>query len=91
MLDYPRVYKELWVKPYACVLSHFRCVQLFATLWTIAFQTPLFYWVSQARIQSGMPFPSPGDLPDPGRKPTSPALARGFFATSAIWRALMKP
>ena len=30
---------------------------------------------------SGLPFPSPGDLPDPGVKPTSPALAGGFFTT----------
>ena len=41
MLDYPRVYKELWVKPCVCILSHFSCVQLFATLWTVAFPTPL--------------------------------------------------
>ena len=37
---------------------------------------------------SGLPFPSPGDLPDPGIKPTSlmsPALAGGFFTTSATW------
>ena len=34
----------------------------------------LFYW-------SGLPFPAPGDLPDPGIKPASPALAGGFFTT----------
>ena len=37
------------------------------------------------------PFPPPGDLPDPGIKPTSvvsPALAGGFFTTSATWEAL---
>ena len=34
-----------------------------------------------------MPFPSPGDLPDPGIKPTSPALAGGFFTTSVTWEA----
>ena len=40
--------------------------------------------ISQARIQSGLPFPSPGDLPDPGTEPmslVSPALAGGFFTT----------
>ena len=39
---------------------------------------------------SQLPGPSPGDLPDPGIKPTSltsPALAGGFFTTSAIWEA----
>ena len=37
--------------------------------------------ILQARILSGLPFPSPGDLPDPGIKPTSPLLADGFFTT----------
>ena len=40
---------------------------------------------------SGLPFPTLGDLPDPGTEPTSlvfPALAGGFFATSATWEAL---
>ena len=39
---------------------------------------------------SGLPFPPPGDLPNPGIEPaslTSPALARGFFTTSTIWEA----
>ena len=39
---------------------------------------------------SGLPFPHPGDLPDPGIKPTSlasPALAGGFFTTSTTWEA----
>ena len=42
---------------------------------------------------SELPFPSPGDLPDPGIKPLSlmsSALAGGFFTTSATWEALMK-
>ena len=34
---------------------------------------------------SGLPFPSPGDLPDPGIEPISPVLAGGFFTTSATW------
>ena len=36
---------------------------------------------------SGLPFPSPGDLPDPGIKTASPALAGGLFVTRAIWEA----
>ena len=35
----------------------------------------------------GLPFPPPGDLPDQGIEPTSPALAGGFFTTSATWEA----
>ena len=37
--------------------------------------------IFQAKILEWLPFPSPGDLPDPGIEPTSPALADGFFAT----------
>ena len=37
--------------------------------------------ISQVRILSGLPFPTPGDLPGPGIKPESPALVGGFFTT----------
>ena len=56
------------------VLSCFSCVQLFVTLWTVACQTPLFMEFSRQEYWSGLPFPSPADLPDPGIKPWSPAL-----------------
>ena len=65
-----------------CVL---RCsVQLFAIPWTVAFQAPLSVGFSRKEYWSGLPFPSLGDLPDPGIEPTchtSPALADGFFTT----------
>ena len=38
--------------------------------------------ISQARIQEWLPFPPPGDLPDPGTEPASPALAGRFFSTA---------
>jgi len=69
-------------------LSH---VQLFATLWTIACQAPLSMGFTWQEYWSGVPFPTPGDLPSPGIKPkslTSPALAGRFFTTSATWEAL---
>ena len=47
---------------------------------------------SQHEYWSGLPFPTPGDLPDPGIEPSplaSPALAGGFFATSTTWEALV--
>ena len=47
----------------------------------IACQAPLSVEFSQQEYQSGLSFPSPGDLLDPGLKPTSPALAGGFFTT----------
>ena len=53
------------------LLSH---VQLFATPWTVAHQAPLFLGFSRQEYWSGLPFPSPGDLPDPGIEPGSPVL-----------------
>ena len=59
----------------ACALSRFSWVQLFVTLWTIDCQTPLSMGVFQARILEWVqPYPLPGDLPDPGIEPASPAL-----------------
>ena len=43
------------------------------------------HWVLQARILSRLLFPSPGDLPDSGIEPTSPALEGRFFKTRATW------
>ena len=54
------------------VLSHFSHVQLFATLWTVAHQAPLSMGFCRQEYWSGLPFHSPGDLPDPGIKPTPP-------------------
>ena len=53
----------------ACVLSH---IWLFATLCTVIHQAPLSMEFPRQRYWSGLPFPPPGDLPDPGIKHTSP-------------------
>ena len=53
----------------------------FVTPWTVASQAPLSMGFLRQEYWSGLPFPSPGDLPNPGIKPTSPALAGGFFTT----------
>ena len=53
------------------MLSHIR---LFATPWTVAYQSPLSMEFSRQEYWSGLPFPSPGDLPHPGMEPRSPAL-----------------
>ena len=50
------------------------CVRLFATPWTVAYQVPPTMGFSRNEYWSGLPFPSPGDLPNPGIKPRSPAL-----------------
>ena len=57
------------------------CVQLFATPWTVTLQAPLSMGFSRQEYWSGLPFSSPGDLPDPGIKLKSPALAGRFFTT----------
>ena len=77
-----------------CVLSRFSHVQLFATPWTVACQALLSMGFPRQEYWSGLPFLSPGDLPNPGVEPASlmsPALAGGFFTTSATWEALDKP
>ena len=56
------------------VCQPLRRVQLFVTPWTIAHQAPLSMEFSRQGYWNGLPFPSPGDLPDPGIKPGSPAL-----------------
>ena len=48
-------------------------VRLFATPWTVAYQAPPSMGFSRQKYWSGLPFPSPGDLPDPGIEPRSPA------------------
>ena len=49
-------------------------VWFFETSWTVTHHTPLFVGFSRQEYSSGLPFPSPGDLPDPGIKPRSSAL-----------------
>jgi len=56
-------------------------VQLFATLKTVALQAPLSMGFPRQEYWSGIPFPSPGNLPDPGIKLAAPALAGRFSPT----------
>ena len=49
-------------------------VRLFATPWTVAYQAPPSMGFSRQECWNGLPFPSPGDLPDPGIQPGSPTL-----------------
>ena len=68
------------------------CVQLSGTSWTVAHQAPLSMEFSRQDYWSGLLFPPPGDPPYPGiepaslASPASPALAGGFFITSASWK-----
>ena len=63
------------------------CLTL-ATLWTSACQAPLSMGISRQEYWNGLPYPPPGDLPNPGIKLVSlmsPALTDGFFTTRATW------
>ena len=74
------------------MLSHFSCVQLTATLRTVVFWAPLSMGFSRQEYWSGLPCPSPGDLPNPGIKPVSftcSALAGGFFTISTTNKDLL--
>ena len=71
-----------------CVLSN---VQRFMIPLTVVHQAPLSVEFFQQEFWSALSFPTPGHPPDPGIEPTSPvspALAGGFFTTSATWDAL---
>ena len=56
-------------------------VPLFVTPWTVALQAPWSMGLPRQGCWSGLPFLSPGDLPNPGIQPTSPALAGRFFTS----------
>ena len=56
------------------VQSHFSHIRLFSTPWMVTHQAPMSVEFSQQEYWSGLPFPSPGDLSDPGIKPRSPTL-----------------
>ena len=57
-----------------CVLKSFSRVQLFGTPWTVPHQAPLSVGFSRQEYWSGLPFPSSGDLTNPGIKSVSPIL-----------------
>ena len=69
----PLVSRSLGNSSRACMLSHFSHVRFFVTPWTVARQAPPSMGFSRQEHCSGLPLPSPGDLPDPGIEPRTPA------------------
>ena len=70
-----------------CSVSLIR-VRLLETPWTVAHQAPLSLRFPRQEYWSGLPLPSPGDLPNPGIQPrslVSPVSAAGFFTTVCTW------
>ena len=61
----------------------------FRTPWTVASQTPLSITFPRQEFWSELPFPSPGDLPDPGIKPVSPTVAGRFFITEPSEKTIL--
>ena len=64
-------------------------VRLFATLWTVAYRAPPSMGFSRQEYWSGLPFPSPGDLPNPGIKPGSPALQADALTSEPPGKPIM--
>ena len=80
--------EDAWMYIRIVMLSCFSRVQFFVTLMTVDCQAPLSVGFSRQGYWSGLPCPPPGDLPNPETEPmslTPPAMAGGFFTTSAIW------
>ena len=76
----------LWYSLSVCVLS---CVLHFAIPWTVARCAPLSMEFSRQEYWSRLPFPTLGDLPDPGIKPRSSALAGRILYHDATWEPLL--
>ena len=66
-----KVYSTMTWLTYVCVQSHFSCVQLFVTLWTISCQASMSVGFSRQEYWSRLLYPPPGDLPNPGIEPVS--------------------
>ena len=85
----PAYHKRRPISARVCVKLLLSC-PLFLTLWTVAHLAPLSVEFSRQEYWSGLPCPTPGDLPNLGIEQASlmsPALAGGFFTTSTTWEA----
>ena len=74
----------------ACMQIPLSRVQLFVTLWSVAHQVLLSTGFSRQEYWSGLPFPTPGDLPNPGIQPkslASPTVTGGFFTTEPLGKS----
>ena len=75
-----------------CVCARTRVHSVVSDPWTVAYQAPLSMECSRQEYWSGLPFPTPGDLPNLGIEPASlasPTLAGGFFTTSTAGKPIL--
>ena len=70
-------------------VKSFSHVRLLATPWTAAYQAPPSMGFSRQKYWSGLPFPSPGDLPDPGIEPRSPFLTKVLIFKAMVFPVVM--
>ena len=71
----------------------FSCTRLFATLWIVAYRAPLSMGFHRQEYWIGVPFPSPGDLPNPGMESTSPAWQENSLPLSlqgSLWTVVLE-
>ena len=87
-IAYLYIYIYIYACKRVCVLSHFSCVWLCDPMDYIAWQAPLSMGSSRQEYWSGLPFPSPVDLPNPGVEPGSPALQEDSLPNE-IWGAII--
>ena len=83
---------QTWLNDFTFTFQMLTFLWLFVDPWTVVHQAPPSMEFSRQENWSGLPFPSPGDLPDPGIEPAtlgSPALAGGFFTTNTIWEVML--
>ena len=73
------------------MLSGFSHVQLFATPWTVAYQASPSMGFPRQEYWSGSPFPSPGDVPDPGIEPGCPTLEADTLTSEPPGKPLIVP
>ena len=69
---------------FCCCCFVTKSCRLFATPWTVVCQAPLSMGFPIQEYRHGLPFPSPGDLPDLGIEPISPSLTDRFFTTENV-------
>ena len=72
-----------------CVCVKFSVMSDSATLWTVARQAPLSMGFSKQEYWSGLPFPSPGHLPNPGIEPGSPALQADALSSEPLGKPVI--
>ena len=82
-------FKNTEINKYIVKVNSLSHVRLFATPWTVTYQAHLSMEFSRQEYWSGLPFPSPGDLPDPGIEPRSPALQADPLTSEPVYRGTL--